>query len=152
MNNRRSNPKALFYEIIRLLFILLWSSDAAGKIIDNDEFRKALHNHSFNNELVTLWVGLIPLCELTAGIGLIFKKSHWLGLLFTNFLLFLFTGYIGLILTGYYGYVPCSCLSLFKQLDWQMHFNLNLLLLILSSWAFYYYCRFKRIRARRAVD
>ncbi len=139
------NQKPLFFEIIKLLLILLWACTAASKLVDVKEFRNELNNQTFSQGFADLLFWFIPISEITAALCLVFARSRWMGLILSSILMFLFTGYVALVILNYYDQVPCICGGVFQHMSWTMHFWFNLFFLMLSLWAtHYYYQRFKR--------
>lgn len=117
---------------IVLLFILLWSYTATSKLADLTDFKRQLTNQTFSKDTASILLWLIPISELLAAFLLLFKKSQYVGLIFSFLLMLLFTSYIALVLAGYYDRVPCSCGGVLKSLSWQAHLWFNLFFLGIS--------------------
>lgn len=126
----------LLDQLFSSLLILLWSYTGLDKVIRFEKNRQALQNQTFPNEIADLLSYSIPAVELGLVALLLFKTTRWWGYMGSLLLLSVFTTYIGLIWVGAFPRVPCSCAGIFETLQWNTHFMINMLFILVTIMGF----------------
>ena len=127
------NPKTkrILVETISLLFILLFVYAAANKLVDYRTFKFQLGRSPYVTGVAGLVAWVLPSGELLIATALIFKKTMFLGLYASFFLMLLFTGYIYAMLHYSY-FIPCSCGGILSKMGWSLHFYFNMVFTFLA--------------------
>ncbi len=74
---------------------------------------------------------VIPSVLTIVIILLTIPEKRFFGLLSAALLMVLFTSYVSAVLLGLFEYLPCSCISIVKDISWegQLYFNITFLLI-----------------------
>jgi len=115
------------------LLVLLFAYTGFSKFFALQAFTGTMYNQPIPHWMAAPLVGLIPVAEVTAAGCLLFKKTQRTGLYLSLLLLILFTLYIAAILLHFFRRTPCSCGGIFRNLSWQQHLWVNLLLLAFTA-------------------
>jgi hypothetical protein len=128
--------KKLFYQLIVLLLVALYSYTATAKWTDFTRFRNEMMNQPFAHWVAQLLIYILPALELTIALGLLLEKFRKPALLFSSVLLSLFTLYAFVIIIGGFNRIPCSCGGFISGMTWIEHLFFTLTLSIASFWSF----------------
>lgn len=125
--------------------ILLYT--ATKKIMDIKAFSAHLELLPNTNETVAyLITALVVLVEYALGFIILYKPHDARGYLIIVSLMLLYTGYIYYILQ-HAPFLPCSCQGAFKSLSWEMHYVINVIMMMMALIAWIIIRKGKRIQA-----
>ncbi|HEY9258034.1 MauE/DoxX family redox-associated membrane protein [Chitinophaga sp.] len=121
---------SIIYEVVVLLFILMFLYAAFNKIFSFEVYKLQLDTQPFDDKFTSLLAVAIPSAEILVSLLLIIPKTKTLGLYLATFLMVVFTGYIILIKVNYFGMTPCGCGGVITHLTWTQHLWFNLFFLV----------------------
>jgi uncharacterized membrane protein YphA (DoxX/SURF4 family) len=119
-----------FTNLVRYLFILMFSYAAISKWLNYDVFYAQINKQPFDNKYTPLLIWGIPCAEILVSLLMIVPRTSRLGLQIATAMMIFFTGYIVLIKLNYYDEVPCSCGGIITQFTWNQHLIFNLFFVI----------------------
>lgn len=124
--------KAIIFEVITYLFIMLFVYTAYNKFITFDLFKGVLGRSVLIGQYSFILAWLIPSLEVILSVLLIIPKSKRIGLLGSLVLMILFTIYlIYMINSG--SKLSCSCGGIVSALSWKQHIWFNIGFIILAA-------------------
>lgn len=121
----------LLYLIVGF-FILLWIYAAVPKFFNLKRFSNTLKTQSIPKWLASLLTWTLPATELLIAYLLIVPKTRLMGMYISFLMMLVFTLYVGGIIFQVYKTYPCPCGALFKNMGWNRHFKVNLLITLVA--------------------
>lgn len=118
-------------QIIRIVFILLFSYTGIMKVWHYQEFKSQIRESSILNPISEIVVWTLTAIEIS--IVILLLKSRWLlkGFYVSLFLMSLFTLYM-ILIVNFSFYIPCSCGGWLESLPQNFHILLNILLTVFA--------------------
>lgn len=130
-NTQTMRTKNLIAETIIFLLLLMWAYTFVSKVLDFDTFRRQINGAYLLSYLGSPLPYILQLLHLSLVILLLKKSWRKLGLITSLSVLLLYTGYLIYILK-FAPSIPCSCISLFRGLNWNNQLWINLAVLTLN--------------------
>jgi len=118
-------------EVISGLLIFLFAYAAISKLSTYNLFKFQLGKSPYIDSYASVVAWLLPLTELAIVALLVIKKTRFLGLYASFFLMLLLTIYIYALL-HFSNDVPCSCGGVIAHLTWSQHLAFNLVFTFLA--------------------
>ena len=128
----------LIYRYLILFFIIFFSYNVAFRLIGFQEFKVEMGNQVFSYRLNIGLAYLILAYQGLCCVLLLYTKTAKVGFGCICIFLFLVIIYISLVLGKFFGNVPCSCAGLSRNLSWNQHLLITILLFLISVFCFYY--------------
>ncbi|WP_051416504.1 MauE/DoxX family redox-associated membrane protein [Asinibacterium sp. OR53] len=128
--------KRLFYQLIVLLLVALYSYTATSKWADFIKFRNEMMNQPIAHWVAESLIYTLPVVELAIALGLLAEKFRKMALLLSSVLLLSFTLYAYAVIIGGFSRIPCSCGGFIGEMTWLQHLFFTLILSIASFWSF----------------
>lgn len=130
--------KDLVATLLGAVIVLIFLYTASDKLIKFNDYTDIMGRQPLPawSKPVLIWG--IPLSEITVSMLLFIPKTRGLGFVGATILMVLFTGYVGLALVHAFKHVPCICGGIFRNMSWENHFIINVVLLIITvtGWLF----------------
>ncbi|WP_349815573.1 MauE/DoxX family redox-associated membrane protein [Chryseobacterium sp. Marseille-Q3244] len=123
--------KNLIAETIIFLLLLMWAYTFASKVLDFDTFRRQINGAYLLSSMGSALPYCLQLLHLLLVLLLLKKSWRKIGLITSLSVLLLYTGYLIYILK-FAPSIPCSCISLFRGLNWNDQLWINLAVLTLN--------------------
>lgn len=120
----KQQPKKFAVETIGFILMTLWIVIGSKKIFAYGEFRQAMLEQLFSDDLGMFLSYTLPVIEVCTGLLFIFDKTRIYGLWLSIVLMALFSGYVILALLNTWGAIPCGCVLEFK-ISWHAHLWIN---------------------------
>ncbi|WP_353151561.1 MauE/DoxX family redox-associated membrane protein [Chryseobacterium sp.] len=123
--------KNIISELIIFILILVWAYTFASKIFDFDTFNRQIKGAY----LLSAGGSVLPyiLQAVHLGIVILLLNKSWrrLALITSLFVLIIYTAYLIYILK-YAPSIPCSCIAVFRGMNWQDQLYFNFIALIIN--------------------
>lgn len=123
--------KVLLTESIIALMVLLFVYAGASKLWDMRGFKAGMAVQPFPAWINKSLAYVLPFAEIIIATGLAFSKTRNAALYAYAFLMLCFTGYTGLVVSGFFDHRPCGCGGIISALNWEWHFIINVIFLLL---------------------
>ncbi len=130
-NTHTMRTKNLIAETIIFLLLLMWAYTFASKVLDFDTFRRQINGAYLLSSMGSALPYCLQLLHLLLVLLLLKKSWRKIGLITSLSVLLLYTGYLIYILK-FAPSIPCSCISLFRGLNWNDQLWINLAVLTLN--------------------
>jgi len=123
--------KNIISELIIFFLLTIWAYTFGSKIFDFDTFVRQIRGAYLLADMGYYLPYILQAGHLLIVILLLNKKWRKLGLIISLSVLLLYTGYLVYILK-FAPSIPCSCIAIFKGMNWNDQLYCNFLLLALN--------------------
>ena len=142
----------IVYESVIALLVLLSLYTGLSKLMDMPAFRAGMSMQPFPERVNVLLAYMLPYAEIVIAAGLVFRATRCISLYLYFLLMLSFSVYTGLIVAGYFTKRPCGCGGIFRSLNWEVHFFINLFFLLLNAVTIYLARRQKIFMHKQGVS
>ncbi|PWV47078.1 MauE/DoxX family redox-associated membrane protein [Chitinophaga sp. S165] len=125
--------KDLIVTILGAVIVLTFLYTASDKLVKFNDYSEIMTRQPLPEWSKPVLIWLIPSSEILVSILLFIPKTRVVGFTGAVILMTLFTGYIGLALIHAFKFVPCICGGIFRNMSWENHFMLNIVLLAVAA-------------------
>jgi len=121
-----------FGTVVAATMALLFSYTGIRKLLEFSEFSSQMHNQPIAGWIIQLAIWGLPSLEILLAVLLSANRFRLVGFVLTIVTLSMFTVYISLIIAGAFSYIPCSCSGIFRDMSWEGHLYINIILTALA--------------------
>lgn len=121
----------IFIQVVAYLFVLLFLYTAFSKLLAYNVTLFDMRRNPILDDMPVFWALAVPITEILVSLLLLLPVTRFYGLLGTMILMIGFTGYVGVLLLSDFQ-LPCTCGGIFREMNWQQHFWVNLSLTLLA--------------------
>ncbi len=143
--------KQVAADIIKGLFILLFTYTSFSKLFELDKFQQVLGVTPLLQHFAGFLAIAVPAAEIIIVILLVVPAYSLYGFMAALFLLSVFTLYL-VYMVSFAPHLPCSCGGVIARMSWQQHIFFNLFFIVLGCTGMYIQQRLPAIPKNKTIS